>query len=365
VGVGVLIGCSPFFGLHLWLGLLAAYLLRLNKLAVVLGAQISIPPVAPLLGFASVQAGAFLLRGQPTVLTADDFALARLPSVMEETIVDWMVGGLVLGAGLGLAAGIIAGAVVWSVRRRRGQGALQPAAIAEEWASWRTSLRVASGRYARVRGAHRWYAWSKLRMDPLYRLVHRGVGRGVSCAVDLGTGIGLLPVLLAVSGRAERVIGVDWDHQKVATGEAAARDLAEVELVVGDIRQQVIPAADLIVLADVLHYWPVDEQRELLRRAAAALRTGGRLVVRETDRAPRSRATRTLEAIAVRSGWNRAPGLVYRTASELRSDLEAAGLSCHLEQASSACHHGNVLIWGKRATADGAGGRAGSSLADR
>ena len=44
VGIGVLVGCSPFLGLQVAIAALLAIVFRLNKLAVFLGLQISAPP---------------------------------------------------------------------------------------------------------------------------------------------------------------------------------------------------------------------------------------------------------------------------------------------------------------------------------
>lgn len=352
VAVGVIVGCSPFFGLHLWIGLALAVLLRLNKVAVFVGSQISIPPLAPLLGFASVQVGSLILEGRLARLTLEDFQLARLFGLVRGFLLDWVVGGLVVGVALAIPAL----AVTWTVARRRARRARTEEAATTQ--AWRRDLAGAAARYARARRPHRFYAWFKYRMDPLYREVCERMGP-VECAVDLGTGLGMLPVLLALRGQARRVVGVDWDAEKVASGRLASADLAAVELVAADLRGYALPGADAVVLADVLHYWPLEEQRAILRRAAAALGPGGRLFVRETDRRARSWLTRALEGIAVRTGWNRGPGLTYRTEEELRQELEQLGLRCECAEASSTVHQGNVLLWGRRPAPDaGSGGAA-------
>jgi len=145
-----------------------------------------------------------------------------------------------------------------------------------------------------------------------------------------------------------RYVGVEWDPGKVAAGRAAAEGLDEVSLREGDVRDCELPAADAVTLLDVLHYYPVEQQRAMLARAAGALSPGGRLVIRETDRAHRSVLTRLLEWVAVKVRWNRGPGLCYRTADELRDDLKEHGFSCQEAPASSSVHKGNILIWGRK-----------------
>jgi hypothetical protein len=169
----------------------------------------------------------------------------------------------------------------------------------------------------------RWYARIKYRMDPCYRAIVPHVPQG-AFAVDLGCGLGMLPVLLGLCGR--RALGVDWDPAKVACGLHAARGL-NVEVVSGDAREFDLPACDVITLVDVLHYYPADVQRTLLHRCCAALRTGGRLLVRDIDASRGGGAgfTRGLERIATRLGINRGPEVRFRPIAELRADLEMLG----------------------------------------
>ena len=85
VGLGVFIGCTPFFGFHALLALGVSFFFQLNALVVLAGTQISIPPLAPFLAGASVIAGKRWGTGQPWT--------------------QWLLGSLIVGACLGAAAG--------------------------------------------------------------------------------------------------------------------------------------------------------------------------------------------------------------------------------------------------------------------
>ena len=63
VFVGVMIGASPFYLLHTALVLLFAFALRLNKLAVWVASNVSLPFLAPFLTFVSMQLGHGMLHG--------------------------------------------------------------------------------------------------------------------------------------------------------------------------------------------------------------------------------------------------------------------------------------------------------------
>src|SRR5436190_8428665 len=61
VGVGVLIGTTPFYGLHLGITIVVATMLGLNRAVTYLAANVSLPFIAPFLAFGSIQIGTVLL----------------------------------------------------------------------------------------------------------------------------------------------------------------------------------------------------------------------------------------------------------------------------------------------------------------
>ncbi len=169
--------------------------------------------------------------------------------------------------------------------------------------------------------------------------------------VELGTGLGILPVLLALLGLRRKVTGVDHDQAKIEEGRRAAKGL-RVELLPGDLRTFAIPPCDALVLIDVLHYLPREEQAEVLRRAADALRPRGVIFVRDADSAQGSGAgTRLMEAIAVRVGWNRGAtpeATHWRPIREIEAELEALGFEVETSVVSGTLHPGNALLVARR-----------------
>jgi hypothetical protein len=70
------------------------------------------------------------------------------------------------------------------------------------------ALEAAAARYVGLHPRFLWYARLKYRMDPCYRAIASHIGEG-SFTVDLGTGLGMLPVLLGELGERRRALGVD------------------------------------------------------------------------------------------------------------------------------------------------------------
>jgi uncharacterized protein (DUF2062 family)/SAM-dependent methyltransferase len=334
--VGCIVGCTPLFGLHFFVCVALAFALRLNKLVVYGAANLSIPPMVPLLGFASVQLGERIRHGDWLALARADFRWGNIRVLAKLFFVDWMVGGVALGAAIGLVGG---GLTWWILSRRRRARAVDALGGV---------LLAARRRYDGLHPRFKWYARLKYGLDPVYCAIAQQIPAG-AFVVDLGSGLGMLPVLLGLLGEGRRALGVEWDAAKVACGVHAARDLDGITLVEGDARSYEIPACDVITLVDMLHYWDADVQRALLARCRRALRAGGRILVREGDPARRggARFTRAVEWLAVKLGWNHGPKVHFRPVAELRADLEALGFVVRIDEVAGRTHPGNVLLVGE------------------
>lgn len=102
LAAGVFIGCSPLFGFHTLLGLMAAGKFRLNKLAVVAGTNISNPITGPLVIFATIQIGWRILTGSWLSLNLDNIRSDSILVSTDHVLAGWLVGLTIVGTGLAL-----------------------------------------------------------------------------------------------------------------------------------------------------------------------------------------------------------------------------------------------------------------------
>lgn len=348
VALGLFIGTQPLPGLHLPIVVTLCVPLRLDAVVAYAAANISIPPIAPLLWLGAVQLGACLLHGRPLPLS---MAGARM---LMNAGPGPLLGALVLGAlALGTSLAVLGGVLTYVFARARVErGALRVHDPLEE-AIVRTAMRFAHA--ASKRGSY-YYVRGKLRSDPSTRAVASRAPLGH--VLDLGCGRGQLAILLLESGAAASLHGVDWDARKVALAARAAVGLT-ASFEVGDVRKAVERAlsADTVLLIDVLHYFDRATQDALLERVAAALRPGGLLLVREADRARgwRSWLTRVQESVGTALRFNRGERVLFRDVTrELVPLLEARGIQCIVEPCWGSTPLSNVLLVARRP----AGGQA-------
>ena len=122
VALGVFLACTPFYGLQTILALGLAWLLRLNRVAAVLAAQASTPPLSPVLIFASVQLGEHLLSGHFFAMSLGTLRSQSIPQLARTFFTAWLLGGCVLGGVLGAVAGggTCGGARARGLRGQRG-----------------------------------------------------------------------------------------------------------------------------------------------------------------------------------------------------------------------------------------------------
>ena len=266
VGIGVFIGCTPLYGLHLILSILVADLLRLNRLKVYLAANISNPLFLPFLIFAEVQTGAMLRRGHFHALTREAITAVSPWSFG----LDLIVGSLALGVVLGIAMGSLTYAALG--RGNTDQRFSELAGRATE-------------RYATSSITAWEFANAKLRADPVYRTaLQPGMLPGGDTLLDIGCGQGLMLALLVEAEPPiySRFVGIDT-RPRVATLAAEALAGAPVEIITADASGAPLPACDAALLFDVLHMMPIAAQETLLSAVKAALRPGGVVLVREAD----------------------------------------------------------------------------------
>jgi uncharacterized protein (DUF2062 family) len=340
LGIGVFIGCTPFYGFHLLLCWVTGWALRLNRLKLYLASNISNPLFSPFLLFAELQTGAWIRRQD-----LHDLTIAAIKSTSPWTFgMDLLVGSFVVGAVLGLT---IAGATLATGGLRETDRAL-----AELW-------HRASEPYLQT-GVTAWeFARGKLRGDPVYRaILAPGVLVGGSALVDLGCGGGLALSAIREASRAsdparrpprfDRLIGVELRAGAAAVARRALGD--DATIVVADVRHFDLPVCSTVLMLDVLHMLPRADQDQLVARAAARLEPGGALVVREADAAGGAgfffvRAGNRLKAILT-GNWRQR--FAFRTRDEWTALLGAHGMRVEISGAGAGTPFANLLVVGRR-----------------
>ena len=350
IGLGLLVGCTPLWGVHLGLCWLAGAAFRLNRLKMYLAANVINPLIIPPLFYVEVQAGALVRRGQMLPLSWEMLESARIWSFGADLFIGSLVVGLIVGA--------IGGFVTYAARRSAADPFFQ------------LLVRRASDRYLDS-GITAWeFARGKLSCDPVYAAMlgeELPAARGTVLDIGCGQGLSLAIIaeaqLTATQGtwdssrpdppQLSRLVGVEL---RARVAGIAARALEhEAEILTGDARQLPLPIADVVLLFDVLHMMPEADQRELLGAIRKAMPRHGRLLVREADAGAgwRFRMVRLGNALkaVLRGRWRQR--FAFRTAAGWRQLLFDEGFEPRVQPMGDGTPFANVLISARLRDDDG------------
>ncbi len=339
VAVGLFLGSSPFYGMHLVLCIGAALLLRLNVLVVYLAANISNPLIAPFLLYGEWRIGHALLgiSGEGPDIAAirqgiREDAVGSVWSWMKDAATPLILGWLALGTGMAVLGGSL---TFWGVTRRRRSSSSPPDSEGERLLAPAdgTVLDAISALIQKSRSLpsrfEQGYVRGKLTRDPVFRALLR-LSPPSASVVDIGCGRGLL---LSLWGERGARFGVDWDEKRLATARLLCGGREGITLIRGDVRTTPLPEGDFVLLIDVLHYLRPEEQQALVERAIRCVRSGGSLVIRDMHRSQGSSGGllhRIQETLTTALGLNRGERVSPPDLQRLGEDLGLRGFHIRL-----------------------------------
>jgi len=98
---------------------------------------------------------------------------------------------------------------------------------------------------------------------------------------DVGCGYGYLSYYLHYRNKKRKIIGLDYDQEKIATAQNAIRKNENLQFEFADICSYDFKTSDAVFLNDVLHYLPHKNQMEVLQIIVSQLNDDGILFVRD------------------------------------------------------------------------------------
>ena len=127
-----------------------------------------------------------------------------------------------------------------------------------------------------------WYAKVKTRMEDNYLMFDNLIPKE-GTVIDLGCGYGFLLHFLALSSPKRNLIGYDYDREKIEVAAKSTETLKNVHFEYLDITEGLEQAADVFVIADVLHYMPEEMQEQAVRLCFENLNVGGTIIIRDAN----------------------------------------------------------------------------------
>lgn len=125
-----------------------------------------------------------------------------------------------------------------------------------------------------------WYIRIKVKMEKNYRLFNDLIPRSGQIT-DIGCGFGPLCYMLNLLSDQRKVLGIDYDEDKIAVANHAWLRNENTAFVHADAIKYDLPLSDVFILSDMLHYMNYESQSVLLKKCISRLLPGGIVIVRD------------------------------------------------------------------------------------
>lgn len=151
-----------------------------------------------------------------------------------------------------------------------------------------------------------WYLKVKIRLEKNYELFHRYLPKE-GPITDIGCGYGFMDYMLSFLSDGRIITGIDYDKEKIEVADNCPAKNERLKFIYSDALEMTLPKSRAFILADVLHYFPEEEQEKLIIRCIENLEEGGILIIRDADRQMGRKhfGTRLSEFFSTRIGFNR------------------------------------------------------------
>ena len=208
--------------------------------------------------------------------------------------------------------------------------------------------------YAGLPVATRFYARIRYATAPLERVAAL-VPADVASVVELGCSVGVFANVLKARRPELDVVGVDAAENKIAAARGTVRGRGGIKFVVDDAFAYVESHGpfDAVAVVDMLYLLPPSRQDELIRLAAARLRPGGYIIIKEMTDRPRwkRRWCAFQEWLAVRVvGLTEGAGIYLRPGRDYELVLEDAGLAVETFDLSRGYLYPHFALRGRKVT---------------
>lgn len=244
-------------------------------------------------------------------------------------------------AGCGRAAPGLSGSVLLSPGR--------PRAGSDDQDDVRALFARVAARYGASGRITQLYVASKLRRDPVHAAVlAMARPRGLGEVLDAGCGRGQMGIALLEAGLARAVLGLDCVQARIAETKRAASGLA-FRVATQDLASgPALPAADTVLMIDVLYQLAPEVQRRVIRAAAGAARRAVLIRTLDPDRGVRSALTLGFERLTRRVSPHAGRHVAPLPVTEIAALIRAAGFAVEIAPCWRGTPFSNVLLTATR-----------------
>lgn len=181
-----------------------------------------------------------------------------------------------------------------------------------------------------------WYVRVKMKMEKNYAFFDSMLPDSGQIT-DIGCGMGQMDFMLSMYKPGRRILGIDYDDEKITVAQHCwlNKCLGGLSFRCEDASQAELPESDAFIISDMMHYLSAEKHLELIQRCASNLKSGGLILVRDSDseNAEGQKITALSEVFSTKIlRFNRTEGeLSYISQSRMEEIARKTGLSMEVK----------------------------------
>jgi 2-polyprenyl-3-methyl-5-hydroxy-6-metoxy-1,4-benzoquinol methylase len=103
--------------------------------------------------------------------------------------------------------------------------------------------------------------------------------------LDIGTGFGLLPLLLGMQAKKLDIVAIDLDDRRIGFAKKASKNFQNIQFKTGRIDTLKLPTTfTTVTIIDVLYLLPKAEKIKIIRKTRRLLKPGGLVFIKINNR---------------------------------------------------------------------------------
>lgn len=183
-----------------------------------------------------------------------------------------------------------------------------------------------------------WYIKIKWKMEAKNYDFYNTLLHEKQAILDVGCGYGYLSYLLHYKNENRKIIGLDYDAEKISIALNGFDKTENLTFINTDVFAYDFEKQDAILLNDVLHYFSAEKQHQLLQKCASKLNNQGIILIRDgvTDFKDKHKNTELSEKLSTKFfGFNKKEEDFYFFSSKyIYTFAQENGFTCELIQHS-------------------------------
>ena len=191
-----------------------------------------------------------------------------------------------------------------------------------------------------------WYVKIKWRLEGTNFAYYDSLIGDRNKVYDVGCGLGYLGYYLHYRNPKRKIVGIDYDDDKIRIAQNGYDKSDQLMFHRGDIRKLEIENADAVLYNDVLHYMPLEQQLTVLEKTVSKLNDNGMILIRDgiTDLQERHSITKTTEKLSIKIfKFNKTTHeLSFFSSKDIFNFAEKQNLDCQMVEQSK--RTSNVLF---------------------